>query len=58
VPSVSHIAHDGLPFANPMGESAVDRTLRALRLPQAARVLETGCGRGELLLRALARDAS
>jgi cyclopropane fatty-acyl-phospholipid synthase-like methyltransferase len=41
-----------------MSEEAVDRTLRALRLPKGARLLETGCGSGEVLLRALDRDAS
>lgn len=58
MPSTSQIAHAGLPFANPMSEAAVDRALGALRLPDGARLLETGCGSGELLLRALGRDAS
>jgi SAM-dependent methyltransferase len=56
VPSASHLAHRGLPFANPMSEPAVDRTLDALRLPPGAVVLDTGCGSGEMLLRALERD--
>jgi SAM-dependent methyltransferase len=56
VPSASHLAHRGLPFANPMSEAAVDRILDALRLPAGALVLDTGCGTGEMLLRALARD--
>jgi cyclopropane fatty-acyl-phospholipid synthase-like methyltransferase len=56
VPSASNLAHRGLPFANPMSEAAVDRTLDALRLPAGALVLDTGCGSGEMLLRALERD--
>src|SRR3954451_18719299 len=39
-----------------MSEAAVDRILDALRLPAGALVLDTGCGSGEMLLRALARD--
>ena len=46
----------GLPFANPMSEAAVDRVLDALRLPAGALVLDTGCGSGEMLLRALEHD--
>ena len=56
MPSASNRAHRGLPFANPMSEAAVDRTLDALRLPPGALVLDTGCGNGEMLLRALERD--
>src|SRR3954451_23326569 len=39
-----------------MSEAAVDRVLDGLRLPPGALVLDTGCGSGEMLLRALARD--
>jgi cyclopropane fatty-acyl-phospholipid synthase-like methyltransferase len=56
MPSASNRAHRGLPFANPMSEAAVDRMLDALRLPSGALVLDTGCGSGEMLLRALERD--
>jgi SAM-dependent methyltransferase len=56
VPSASHIAHRGLPFANPMREADVDRALGFLRLRPGGLVLDTGCGNGEMLLRALARD--
>ena len=56
MPSASNRAHRGLPFANPMSEAAVDRMLDGLRLPPGALVLDTGCGSGEMLLRALERD--
>jgi SAM-dependent methyltransferase len=56
MPSASHLAHRGLPFANPMSEAAVDRVLGGLQLAPGALVLDTGCGSGEMLLRALARD--
>jgi len=53
VPSPSGIAHAGLAFANPMSEPAVDEAIAALPVPREALVLETGCGTGEILLRAL-----
>lgn len=58
MPSASNLAHRGLPFANPMSEAAVDRTLDGLRLTPGALVLDTGCGAGEMLIRALERDPS
>jgi len=47
-------AHAAVPFMNPMGEGDVDEAIAGLELPSAgARVLETGCGGAELLLRIL-----
>ena len=56
--SASNIAHRGLPFANPMREADVDRALASLALPAGALLVDTGCGSGEMLLRALERDAT
>src|SRR3954469_22300856 len=56
MPSAPNRAHRGPPFATPMIEAAVDRTLDALRLRPGALVLDTGCGSGGMLLRALERD--
>jgi SAM-dependent methyltransferase len=55
VPSASQIAHAGLPFANPLSEAAVDAAVSALPLPAHPCILDTGCGTGEMLLRALRR---
>jgi SAM-dependent methyltransferase len=55
VPSASHIAHTGLPFANPMSERAVDAAIAALPLPSEPLILDTGCGGGEILVRTLQR---
>ena len=41
-----------------MREADVDRALASLALPPGALVLDTGCGSGEMLLRALERDAT
>jgi hypothetical protein len=46
-------AHAAVPFMNPLGEAAVDAAIAALALPDGARVVETGCGAAELLVRVL-----
>jgi SAM-dependent methyltransferase len=53
MPSASRIAHTGLPFANPMTEAAVEAALGALPVPAEPLIVDTGCGNGEILLRAL-----
>jgi SAM-dependent methyltransferase len=55
MPSVSVAAHAGLPFMNPLGDQEVDAAIGALDLPPRARVVETGCGAAEVLLRVLER---
>ena len=52
------LAHEGLPFANPLSEADIERGIAALDLPDGARVLETGCGAAEVLVRVLARYPS
>ncbi|HEX9795104.1 MAG TPA: methyltransferase domain-containing protein [Planctomycetota bacterium] len=51
----SRIAHGELPFWNPLQETVLDEWVEALELGPDPRVLDVGCGRGELLLRVLAR---
>jgi SAM-dependent methyltransferase len=53
--SASLRAHAGVAFMNPLPEAAVDAAIAGLRLPPGARVVETGCGAAELLLRVLER---
>jgi SAM-dependent methyltransferase len=50
---VSRIAHADLTFANPMSEADVDTAVAALPVPAGPSMVETGCGNGEILLRAL-----
>ena len=58
VPSPSVLAHEGLAFANPLSEADVEQGIAALDLPDGARVLETGCGAAEVLVRVLVRYPS
>src|SRR5204863_8686302 len=48
VASASHIAHAGLPFANPISDAAVDEAITLLPLPAEAHVFASGCGAGEM----------
>ena len=49
--TISALTHAGLPFANPLDPAAIDAAIAALDLPPGARVLDVGCGYGELLVR-------
>ena len=49
--TISALTHAGVPFANPLDPAAIDAAIAALDLPLGARVLDIGCGYGELLVR-------
>jgi SAM-dependent methyltransferase len=55
LPSPSVRAHAGLTFANPFSASAVDEAVARLDPGRGGRVVETGCGSAEVLLRVLER---
>jgi len=46
-----------MPFANPMSEAAVNAAMAALPLPADPRLVDAGCGNGEMLVRAVSARA-
>lgn len=49
------IAHGDLQFWNPVSSDLIDRWIQDLPLSSSSRILDVGCGRGEFLLRTVAR---
>ena len=54
----STIAHTSHSICNPIASDALDRALAMIDLPRTARVLDAGCGKGELLLRLVRRTGA
>ena len=51
----TRVAHDGIDLMNPLPVEKLDEVLELLELPPAARVIDLGCGKGELLRRLASR---
>ena len=51
----TRVAHLGIDLMNPLPVEKLDEVLELLELPAAARVIDLGCGKGELLRRLAAR---
>jgi cyclopropane fatty-acyl-phospholipid synthase-like methyltransferase len=54
-PRLAELLHRELIWNTPLSAEHADRLLRHLDLPPGGRLLDLGCGWGELLLRAIAR---
>jgi SAM-dependent methyltransferase len=53
----SRIAHAGMDLMSPLSDAKVDEAIELLELEPGARVVDLGCGKGELLLRIAERYA-
>lgn len=51
----TRIAHDGMAIMNPIPAAKLDEVLALLDLPARGRVVDLGCGKGDLLARVAAR---
>jgi SAM-dependent methyltransferase len=51
----TRIAHTGMAIMNPIPPAKLDEVLALLDLPRRARVVDLGCGKGDLLARIAAR---
>src|SRR5690349_15717404 len=51
----TRIAHLGMPIMNPIPASKLDEVVSLLELPARGRVVDLGCGKGDLLARIAAR---